>query len=133
MATSAEFLQCQLGGTSTSYICILYSSYIISLRDSDISLSKMCFLGIIPNSRNRNIIARYSFVRSTSLRFCRGLTRIALLSISTMTKMYLFPRCERVGSCPVLSVSYFFRRWCICYVTFILGVLMCWAPRWECV
>ena len=34
-----------------------------------------------------------------------GSTRIALLSISTITMMYLLPRCDLVGNCPVWSVN----------------------------
>ena len=99
MATSAAFLRWLPGGTST--VCILYSTCIIVFRDSDTSLSKMCFLGIISARRNLNIIVWYALVSSVSLRLLMGLTSIELLLISTMTMMYLFPLCKRVGNCPI--------------------------------
>ena len=57
MATSAAFLLCAPGGTSSS--CILYSYCIIVFRASETSLSSMCFLGIIPACRSLNIISLY--------------------------------------------------------------------------
>ena len=60
---------------------------------------------------------------------------IALLSISTITMMYFFPRCERIGNCPICSEKTFFSLrilWCVCHAHFILVVLMCLAPRGDC-
>ena len=82
---------------------MLYSSCIIIFRDSDPSFSSICFLGIIPARRSLNIIAMYAHVISSSLQFFMGSTSITLLSISTITMMYLLPRCECVESCPVWS------------------------------
>ena len=78
-----------------------YSSCIIIFRASDTSLYNIYFLGIIPARLSISIIVWYARVSSASLRFLMGLISIALLSISTITMMYLFPCCERVGNCPV--------------------------------
>ena len=92
----------------------------------------MCFLGIIPACRSLNIIALYDRVSSSSLRLFIGLTSIALLSISTITMMYLFPSRERVGNRPVWSektvfltsntLVYTSRALCPCSVA-VLGTL----------
>ena len=50
-----------------------------------------------------SIIDLYASMSSSSLRFLMSSTSIALLSIFTITIMYLLPRCERVGNCPVWS------------------------------
>ena len=99
MATSAEFLRCVPCGISSSFI--FYSSCIIVFRASDTSLSSMCFLGIIPDHCSLNIIALYARMSSSSLRLFMGSTSITLLSISTIIMMYLLPRCDHVGNCPV--------------------------------
>ena len=101
MAASAAFLRCVPGGTSSS--CILYSYCIIFFRAYDTSLSSMCFLGIIPTCCSLKIIVVYDHLSSSSLRFLMGSTSITLLSISAITMMYLFPRFERIGNCPVWS------------------------------
>ena len=75
----------------------------IVFRNSDTSLSNMCFLVIIPDLRSLSIIFQYARMSSSSLQFLMGLTSIALLSISAITMIYLFPCCECVGNCPIWS------------------------------
>ena len=99
MNTSAAFSRCVPGGTRSSYI--LYSSCIIVFKASDISLSSMCFFGIIPALRRLRIMYLYAHVSSSSLWFLMGLTSIALLSIFPNTMVYLLPCCECIGNCPV--------------------------------
>ena len=69
----------------------------------DTSLSSMCFFGIIPGRRSLNIISLYARVSSSSLHFLMHFTSIALLSISTITMIYLLPCCEHVGNCLIWS------------------------------
>ena len=71
-------------------------------------LSIICFLGIIPACSSLNIIALYARVSSSYLWSFMGSTSIALLSISTITMMYLLPRCEHVGNCTVWSENTLF-------------------------
>ena len=101
MDTSAAFLRWVPGGTSS--ICILYSPCIIVFRGSDTSFSNMCFLVIISALCGISIILRYARVSSASLQLFMGSTSIALLSILTITMMYLFHRCDHVGNYPVWS------------------------------
>ena len=63
----------------------------------------MCFFGIIPALRSLIIIDLYAHVSSSSLRLLIGSTSIALLSVSTITMIYLLPCYERVGNYPVWS------------------------------
>ena len=47
-----------------------------------------------------------------------GLTSIALLSISTITMVYLLPHCERVGNYPVcLDKSVFLTSYTLVYIS----------------
>ena len=62
-------------------------------------------MGALPARRNRVISASYARIISASFRLVIGSTRIALLSISTITMMYLLPRCDLVGNCPVWSLN----------------------------
>ena len=101
IAASDKFLPCVTGGTSSS--CILYSSCMIVFRYSGTSFSNICFLGNIPALHSLSIISRYARVSSSSLRFLVGSTSIVLLSISTITMIYLFPCFGSVGKCPVWS------------------------------
>ena len=101
MATSAPFLRWQPGGTSS--IAILYSSLIIVFVASDTLLSRMCFFGTIPACSNHVINTRYALASSWSFLLLMGLTKITLLSILTMTIMYLLPHWDRVGNHSVWS------------------------------
>ena len=103
MATSAAFLLWHPGGTNS--ICILHVSLMCSFMFSEISLSRTCLMGTTPALRNRVISASYARIISASFLLVIGSTRIALLSISTITMMYLLPRCDLVGNCPVWSVN----------------------------
>ena len=89
MATSAAFLRWQPGGVS--FIAILYSSLIIVFIASGTSLSRMCFFGTIPACCKRVINTRYALASSWSFLLLMGSTKIALLSIFTMTIMYVLP------------------------------------------
>ena len=120
IATSVAFLWCAPGGTSS--ICILYSSCIIVFRASDTSLSNMCFLGSIPAVHSLIIIARYARMSSSSLRLLMGSTSIALLLISTITMMNLFPCCECVGVCPVWYEK----------TVFLISYTLVYTPRTLC-
>ena len=96
MATSAALRQYQPGGTNSSFI--LYSSRMMVFMAVDTSLSRMCFWVTIPACFSRSIMARYALVSSASMRFLMGSNRMALLSISTTTMMYLLPRLDLVGN-----------------------------------
>ena len=133
MASSATFLQCMPCGTSFS--CIFYSSCIIVFRDSDTSLSSMCFLGIIPDRCSLNTIAMYARVSSLSLRLFLASTSIVFLYISTITMMYVLlvvsvlvtALSGRIRHCSLLCT-----RLCICHVPCALGVWLFWALLGEC-
>ena len=101
IVTSAAFLWCVPGGTGSS--CNLYFSCIVVFGVSDNSFSSMCFLGIIPACHSLNIIVLYARRSSLSFRLLMVLTSIVLLSISTITMIYLLPNCDRVGNCPIWS------------------------------
>ncbi len=87
----------------TSSIAILYLSLIIEFIASDTLLSRMCFFGTIPACSNHVINTQYALASSWSFLLPMGSTKIALLSISTMTIMYLLPCWDRVGKRPVWS------------------------------
>ena len=99
-------------------IAAFFSSCIIDFRASDTSFSSMCFLGIIPDRRSLNIIVMYARMSSSSLKLLMGSTSIALLSISTITMMYLLPCCEHVGNCPVwLEKTVFLTSYTLMYMS----------------
>ena len=64
----------------------------------DTSLSRMCFWGTMPACFSQSIIVQYALVSSASVQFLMGSTRMELLSISTMTMMYLLPHLNLVGN-----------------------------------
>ena len=63
----------------------------------------MCFFGTIPACSNRVMNTQYALASLWLFLLLMGWTKIALLSISTMTIMYLLPRWDRVGNRPVWS------------------------------
>jgi hypothetical protein len=65
---------------------------------SDTSLSRTCFLWTMLACFSQNRSALYACIILASLRFFMGLTRMALLSISTITMMYLFPQRDWMGN-----------------------------------
>ena len=95
IATSAALRRWHPGGTSS--MLSLHLSRMWFFMFSDTSLSRTCFLGSMPARLRRRMRALYALIISASLRLFIGSTRMALLSISTITMMYLFPRCDRVG------------------------------------
>ena len=99
MVTFAAFLRWQPGGTSS--IAILYSPVIIVFIASDTLLSRMCFFGTILACSNRVVNTQYALASLWSFLLLIGSTKIALLSISTMTIMYLLPHWDCVGNQPV--------------------------------
>ena len=101
MATSAVFLWWQLGETSS--IAILYLSLMIIFMASDTLLSLMCFVGTIPACCKRVINTQYALASLWSFLLAMGLTKIALMSILTMTNMYLLLHCDCMGNRPVWS------------------------------
>ena len=64
----------------------------------DTSLSRIYFWGMMLACFSRNIVERYDLVISASVRFLMVSTRIALLSISTMTMIYLLTCLDLVGN-----------------------------------
>jgi len=84
------------GGTSS--ISIWHLLQMIIFIASDTSLSRMCFLGIMPARFSRCINVWYVRVSSWSLQLLSGSIRMTLLSIPTITMMYLLPCWERVGN-----------------------------------
>ncbi len=97
IATSAALRLWQPGGTSSSLYWLRMSSFIVS----DTSLSNTCFCGMMLARFNRSISAWYARIISASLRLFMGSTTMPLLSMSTMTIMYLLPESDLVGNCPV--------------------------------
>ena len=101
MVTSVGMRQWLPGGTSS--MANLYLSLICCFMLCEISLSRMCFLGCT--------FACWSLLTSTSyaliifLFLCDfiGLTKIMLLSMSTITIIYLLPCNEVCGNLPVQS------------------------------
>ena len=89
------------GGASSTDI--LHSSLMIVFVASDTSLSRMCFFGTMPARCNRVINTLYAWASLWSLLLVMGLTKITLLSISTMTMMFLLPCWDCVGNRPVWS------------------------------
>jgi len=70
---------------------------------SDTSLSRMCFFGTILARCKHVINTRCVLASSWLFLLVMGLTKIALLSISTMTMMYLLPHWDCMGNHPVWS------------------------------
>jgi hypothetical protein len=64
---------------------------------SETPLSSMCFFGTMPARFSQLRSASYALIISASLQLFMGSTRMALLSILTITMMYFLPCCERVG------------------------------------
>jgi hypothetical protein len=101
MATSAEFSQWHHGGTnSMSNLCV---SRIWVFMFLDTLLLRTCFFGTMPAQFSHWRSASYARIISASLRLFMGSTRMALLSISTITMIYLLPCCDCVGNWPVWS------------------------------
>ena len=101
IATSAAFRLWHPGGTSS--ITSLHVTCMWCFMLSDTSLSSTCFRGVLPACRSLASNASYARIISSSFLFFIGSTSIALLSISTITMMYLYPRCDRFGNFPVWS------------------------------
>ena len=83
IATSAALRLWHPGGTNSSEN--LYLSLICSFIFSDISLSNTCFLGFIPARWRRLTSVSYARIISASFLLFIGSTKMALLSISTIT------------------------------------------------
>ena len=64
----------------------------------DTSFSRIYFWGMMLACFSRSIVERYDLVISASVRFLMVSTRIALLSISTMTMIYLLTCLDLVGN-----------------------------------
>ena len=91
---------------------------VLFFRASENSLSNMCFLGIIPDLFSLTVIVRYAHMSSASLQILMGSTSIVLPSISTITMMYLFNRCECVGNCPIwLEKTVFLTLYMLVYMS----------------
>ena len=70
---------------------------------SDTLLSRMCFFGTILACCRRVINTRYALMSLWPFLLLMGSTKIALLSILTMSIMYLLPHWDCVGNHPVWS------------------------------
>ncbi len=68
---------------------------------SDTSLLRTYFLGTMPARFSWSMSALYARIILASLQFFMGSTRMVLLSISTITMMYLLPQRDWVGNLPV--------------------------------
>ncbi len=99
MATSAAFRRWHPSGTnSMSNLCVSWMWFFMFL---DTLLSRTCFFGTMPAHFSHWRSASYARIISASLQLFMGSTRMALLSISTITMIYLLPRCNCVGNWPV--------------------------------
>ena len=103
IATYAALCRWHPGGTSSS----LQLSQMWFFMVSDTSLSMTCFFGVMPALLSHSKRALYARIILASLRLFIGLTKMALLSISTIIMMYLLPRLDLVGSCLVWSENVF--------------------------
>ena len=101
IATSAAFRRWHPGGTNS--ISSLHVTWMWCFMLSETSLSNTCLRGLLPACCSRARSASYARIISSSFLLFIGSTRMALLSISTITMMYLFPLCDRFGYLPVWS------------------------------
>ena len=99
MATSATLCQWQCGGTSLRAQCCCIRVFMISEH----LLSRMWHCGVIPVSLIILRRMRYALFIAVSVMFCIDVTSVALLLISTMTMIYLYPCWEWKGERPVWS------------------------------
>ena len=96
MATSAAFRWWHPSGTnSMSNLCVSRMWYFMF---SETLLSSTCFFETMPTCYSRWRSASYARIISASLQLFMGLTRMALLLISTITMMYLLPCYTHIGN-----------------------------------
>ncbi len=99
MATSAAFHRWRPGNTnSMSNLCVSQMWFFMFL---DTLLSRTCFFGTMPTRFSHWRSVSYACIISTYLQLFMGSLRMALLSISTITMIYLLPCCNCIGNWPV--------------------------------
>ncbi len=89
------------GGTNS--MSSLHVSRMWFFMFSDTSLSRTCFLGTMPARFSWSRSSLYARIILVSLQLFMGMTRMALLSISTITMMYLLPWKDPMENWPVWS------------------------------
>ncbi len=125
LATSAALHLWQPGGTNS--ISSLHVSQMWFFMFSGTSLSRTCFLGTMPARLSLSRSVLYARIISASLRFFMGSTRMALLSISTITMMNLLPQRDWMGNWPVWLENMVSRTMYVWVYT--LRTFLPW--RWE--